>query len=296
MELLDIQAPVYTRLAWTTPAAQSRWALPVHNINRVWAALERELVLQGHRQACQQPMNLQEYEATLKWAERFDLNVGLIKVVKPWQGFAHKYEEADPQDPSAYRVTVVTRDPALCAAFMLGSLSNEEQGEAFGYPPCCREWFCRVFPKYADPVWHVALNSPRLISYQSNYEITLAQNPLSNPFLRYSGIRLASHIPCSVHCEGTEGISQAVLQLLGKTFGSNLSEDVLTLLSMPLEWTGLKGIAIVKTPVLQICVGSVPCYPKYTVRLTQSDPVLAYPEGSADGAVFPYRVLTNCST
>jgi hypothetical protein len=287
MNLIKMVAPVYSRLVWMSPAAKARWETPINDINKVWGELERLLVLHGHRAACQQPLNLADYNTCLQWAEEHDLNVGLIRIVKPWQGFAHRYEGADEKDPSAFRVVAITRDPKLCADFVAQKLSDDQQGEAFGYPKCCRTWFPEVFPKYLDPVWQTATNSKFEVNGQ--YSVAVKQNPLTSPFLRYTGVRLVNYISCSMQCEPSEAYARLVLEVITKEYGQKLVDDIMALLSMNLEWSANKGIALIKTPVLQICSGSVPCYPKHTVHLVQEDPALAYPECSVEGVRFPYR-------
>ena len=111
MKLLDIKPPLYSRIVWMSPKAKERWEPVVQKLNVAWGNLERLLVLDGYRAACQQPLNVSDYNALLAWALKHDLNVGLVRIVKPWQGFAHRYEGASEDDPTALRVAVITKDP-----------------------------------------------------------------------------------------------------------------------------------------------------------------------------------------
>jgi hypothetical protein len=61
---------------------------------------------------------------------------------------------------------------------------------------------------------------------------------------------------------------------------------LLEILSWPVEWSALHGIAEIKTPVLKVCTRTDATPSKYVVR-RQGD---AYPEEGAKGLTFAYRL------
>jgi len=77
-------------------------------------------------------------------------------------------------------------------------------------------------------------------------------NPLNNILLRWVGIRLVSHLPCSHECKATEKIARSNVEL-GKKLGyGNEINEIIELLSMPIRYSALHGIAEITTPFCKI--------------------------------------------
>lgn len=232
---------VMTRTVWNTQDDKSQWDGRMQAISAAWPTIERQLVLTGYRHAVLQPLRGVEYADALAWAANNGLKVRKVRSVKPWNGFSHRYEDYD--GPDAYHVTAIA-----CEAEML-----EEPEKYLGYPECCVEFFNRTFPMgLADPMWQWAgeTSGPVLAS------------PFANPLLRYINIRFAPHIPCSPQCSSSVGIASAAAKLMDP----ELMKWTTELLSMPISWDCYRGVAIVKTPIFSLIVGSNPTSERYVVN------------------------------
>jgi hypothetical protein len=64
------------------------------------------------------------------------------------------------------------------------------------------------------------------------------------------------------------------------------------ILSWPVEWSALHGIAEIKTPLLKICTKTDATAGKSTVRWVGE----SYPEEGAQGLCFPYAARQNLTT
>jgi hypothetical protein len=99
------------------------------------------------------------------------------------------------------------------------------------------------------------------------------------------GIKLALHYPCSFDCQATLHLADNFIQLGNAHHLESAMEDLLQILSWPIQWTALHGIAEIKTPVFKASTNTDATANKYTVRLVSEN----YPPQALKGAVFPYR-------
>jgi hypothetical protein len=84
--------------------------------------------------------------------------------------------------------------------------------------------------------------------------------------LRYIGIRVGFHIPCSFACKETIAVGQQRMDLMrAKNEGS--AKLLVSLLSMPISWDCYHGAAIVRTPIFYIITSSCPSINRYVVEV-----------------------------
>ena len=95
------------------------------------------------------------------------------------------------------------------------------------------------------------------------------------------GVRAFSHLPCSFDCESTRQIGEKNLSLLP----SDAKEIGLEILSWPVEWSALHGIAEIKTPILKVSTRTDVTTTKYTLRLKSNK----YPKKGISGVNFPFK-------
>ena len=107
----------------------------------------------------------------------------------------------------------------------------------------------------------------------------------TNMLWRWIGVRAVPHLPCSFDCAGTIRFGEQFLAL-GRRLG--YAEEIgwiEEILSWPVEWSALHGIAEVKTPVLKMITATDATPYKYTVQIKGEK----YPSEGATGLYFPYR-------
>jgi hypothetical protein len=119
---------------------------------------------------------------------------------------------------------------------------------------------------------------------QIDNEIEVNAFSLSNILWRWVGVRLVPHLPCSFDCQASEEIAKNMVKI-GKEIGFEEEMDwIVEILSWPVEWSALHGIAEIKTPILKISTRTDAFPVPYVVRYLGGN----YPEDGAKGLGFPY--------
>ena len=73
----------------------------------------------------------------------------------------------------------------------------------------------------------------------------------ANILWRWMGVRAVPHLPCSFACPGTVEFANSLMGL-GREIGYGAEmEGIEEILSWPVSWSALHGIAEVKTPILK---------------------------------------------
>jgi hypothetical protein len=99
------------------------------------------------------------------------------------------------------------------------------------------------------------------------------------------GVRAVPHLPCSFACAPTRSLAERFLEI-GRAAGWAQEMDwIIELLSAPMEWSCLHGIAEVKTPLYKVSATTDATGSKLTVRWRGR----AMPAASARGLRFPYQ-------
>lgn len=270
---------------WLSREAKETWRYPIGRISQFIQELEVLSVVKDHRKCTWQTIA----EETLpKCAERWG-EMGLVTLsvrrVGKWQGFAHKHIEVKPGE-SANVCVILSKsmDDAKKYAATHDRGDNDEQGHWLGFPKCCREFFCDIWPKgYYDPIWQVAQAKATSVVSNEGRKIRVKGHPHSNPVLRYIGLRTCFHIPCSFNCKDTIEISEQRLELARET-NPELTKTLETLFSMPMSWDCLKGIAVIRTPIFYVITSSVACKYKHVVEIEGE----CIPKGAKKGTCYPF--------
>jgi Methyltransferase small domain len=264
----------FTRTMWASGGAQAVWEPAVQRYGGVWEQIERLSVLAGIRAAALQSVSPGDLAALSAWAA----SQGLAAIPLAQEGAADGYSATPvpvaPGGPWRYRVAIARAGDAAAVAAAWGD--DERLGRLLGYPACCREFFRRVWVEAGrvDTTWEMA-------------ETAGTEGPAeANILLRWLGVRLVPHLPCSFSCAATAELGRQ-LAALGRASG--FAEDVgraLEMLAWPVEWNALHGIAEVRTPVCKVSTRT----DATADRLIVQRPGSAYPAEGVAGLAFPYRV------
>lgn len=247
MRLLHgFRPPVCTRMVWHSAAHQRHWEDRIRVINDAWPVAERESVRQGVRGACEQLLRQDQYLAILAWATSYGLHVSLLRSVKAFEGFAHRYEPG-----TDYLVTAIAADREML----------RDHVPHLGYPRCCVRAFEALFPIIMDPIWQWA-GGPDWGKESGTRRLAVKMAPGCNPLLRYISVRLSPHIPCSATCKQSETLAEQIAGLLPERERA----DVRELLSLPATWDSYRGVTIVKTEPFRLVVGTDPLADRHIVE------------------------------
>lgn len=271
------------RTVWVSNKAREIWENRIAELSQFIQELEVISVAKGQRKCTWQTIREDTLIACSKrWAE-----MGLVtlptKRVGNWEGFAHKHVEVKPGERANICVILsksITDALRYYNAHETGD--NDIQGDSLGFPSCCRDFFCDVWPKgYIDPIWQAALNSE--IVEKSDHALRIKAHPYSIGILRYIGLRVSFHIPCAFNCKPTIKIAEQRMKLAEEIKPGKI--DILkSLLSMPMSWDCLKGIAVIRTPIFYIISSSVACVDRYVIEV-EGDFI---PDGAKPGLVYPF--------
>ncbi|HWC39179.1 MAG TPA: class I SAM-dependent methyltransferase [Acidimicrobiales bacterium] len=287
MERLDFRLPDFTRLAWVTDQAERVWRPRLERIATAWAETEWRAVLAGVR-SCAVTMASPEDFLTMgaAWAEE-GLNALPVEMTGvSGQPYSATGVPAQAGQPFVFRF-VVGR-PADVAAFKKAWDDGDQEviGDFLGYPPCCREFFRRVWVDDAmvDTTWPMAVSTAGAEAGTTTIETT--GPPEANILWRWMGVRAVPHLPCRLDCAATVELGARLIEV-GRQAGFAQEMDWLTeILSWSVEWSALHGIAQVKTPVLKVSPRTDATARRYVVRRRGS----THPPEGVRGVAFPFEV------
>ncbi|MEM9454145.1 MAG: hypothetical protein AAGF11_08190 [Myxococcota bacterium] len=162
---------------------------------------------------------------------------------------------------------------------------HDRLGALLGYPACCREFFREVVAQgFADPVWPYALRN-RARESSEGVDCELHGDPRLNLLLRRIGVRAVPHTPCALDCASSLALADQFFDLgirLGYHAELAWQREVL---SWPMAWSMLHGIAEVKTPVFKLSCDTDGTAERYVVHWRGD----GFPAEGARGLCFPYR-------
>jgi hypothetical protein len=279
----------FTRIIWHSEDARSVWAPRIAKINQVWGQMERQAVVEGVRDACLTFVDPQNLPEVSLWAAVR----GLVVLPLATNGVASQYSSTSTAvvagRPFQYRIVLTRPEFAeRWAKAWAGELDNQAVGEMLGYPPCCRAFFEQVWvkDKGVDTTWEMGCNSAGEKT-ELSVRIPYGSPPEANIMLRWLGVRLVPHLPCSFGCSATVHSAQQFAELARKEHPEVVAW-IYEMLEWPIEWSSLHGIAEVRTPVLTISTRSNATGKKIVVQREGTN----YPEEGASGLRFPFRVVT----
>jgi hypothetical protein len=289
VKLLDFEMPQFTRIQFVSKEAKEYWESRINKARMAKRELEYLSILHDLRDCATIHVPATDLEAKMyEYAKNGMILFPVVKVNSS-MGVSHKHFIAENGQPfSWFCVLTKSMEKALEFTEAYRNEDHVKMGDLLGYPSCCSIAFSdRVSKGYFDPMFQVAESTKKdFVKNQKETFIRLnSKTPWEiNPFLRYIGIKLIPHIPCSFSCEHSLKMAKQWLDL-GETHKVGGLEELKEILQFSIEWDALKGIAYISTPIFKIEKNSVTCYPKYVV---QKEGTL-FPKYAAKGLKFPFN-------
>lgn len=285
--LKNFESIQFMRIVWNSEDARDTWEGELSHLATVVSDLEYLSVTAEHRECAWRTIDAEELPAFTKKMNAFGLITTPVRYVGKWEGFSHKTIEPEKGKPKNVSVVISKRlESAIEFREAYENSDNATQGELLGFPKCCIQSFRDTWEEgYVDPIWQIAMNTRGVTTFSdSSYEqkaVIETAHPYSNPLLRYIGLRVGFHIPCSFDCKETIALSEERMQL-----AEEKDRKVLTaLLSMPVTWDSVHGIGIIKTPIFTLLIQSNSTEQKFAVEVSGK----FFPKESSSGNCFPYR-------
>ena len=282
-ERLQFVLPDFARHSWVSEAAQAIWQPRIERVGRAWLDIGWRSVVEEVR-AC-----------GLLW-----LRPEMVSAIVPeWEAFRLSALRLNQGSDRAATPLSTSALDMMCIA--VGSLQaitqlrdamaksdHDTVGRLLGYPPCCRAFFRKIWieQRCIDTTWAMATNTTPP-SDDRSIEIHLQGgcSQLANILWRWLGVRAVPHLPCRFDCPVTIAFGERLLQVGDQDGYSDEVQWIREMLSWPVEWSGLHGIAEIKTPILKIATRTDATAQKYIVRWTGTE----FPKEGAIGIHFPYR-------
>lgn len=126
------------------------------------------------------------------------------------------------------------------------AINNEVLGEVLGYPKCCRDFFHRTWGTgQIDTTW------------DQYAETGDPDGPIeANMLWRWKNIRWVSHLPCSFQCAATIEMGRKTREAVKKHGLVEEAKIIDTVLSWPVRWSSVNGIAEIVGPAIKVSVNS----------------------------------------
>lgn len=283
---LAFQLPDFTRIAWTSDATRKVWEPRIERIGRAWYELGWQSVALGMRACFVASLSADDYlRESARWIERGLVSIPLRLYGRCDQSYSTTPEPPKPGEPVGFRVAV--GNPAALKEYQRAwSLrDHDKMGELLGYPACCRSFFNEVWieSQCLDTTWPMASNGRSTKS--DGLTLVVGGRPETNILLRWMNVRAVNHLPCSFECDASVEVAQAYLSAARRCGFEKEMDWTAEMLSWPVEWSALHGIAEIKTPVARVSSRTDATANKYVVRRETH----SYPEQGAHGLRFPYR-------
>ena len=160
-------------------------------------------------------------------------------------------------------------------------------GRLLGFPDCCIAFFRRTWVDEGcvDTTWAMAANGGALDDSGRSIEINADAPFQANILWRWMGPRAVPHLPCSFTCPATVAFADMLLAF-GRDCGKAAEVEWLEeILSWPVSWSALHGIAEVKTPVLKASTRTDATAHEFIVRRHGR----RLPAEAVAGLGFPFR-------
>ena len=285
-ERLPFRLHDFTRLSWTSGRARGVWEPRIERIMKAWLEIEWRAVAAGVRACAVRPMWLPDLVSEApRWAEAGLATLPLELEGATGSSYSAVSEKLRLDSPFRVRVVIGGIDELVAFKRAWDDADQETIGGMLGYPPCCREFFRDIWVEHGmiDPTWPMAAASPGDEPQARTIEID--GPPQANILWRWMGVRAVPHLPCRSDCEATIELADQMLAV-GRDGGFEEEVDwLLEILSWPLEWSALHGIAVIKTPVLKVTTMTDATPSSYVVRREGT----RFPREGARGLEFPYR-------
>lgn len=255
MKIPKVDLHPFTKVAWKTKELKEIWAERILRVARAYNNAEYSLVKSGVRPCAVVHIDWYNADTIIEKITTDGLVYLPIRWSKKYQGFSHKHFFTQKGDPESFIYGVLSNSLESAKQFREAELNNKVDhkriGELLAYPECCINAFNKRWGDgIIDPLFEAAevVADKREVINGGTEVIYAKSHPYANPFLRYFGIRITSHLPCSIQCKETIEIGEAWIKAMRES-DEEAADWAVEILSMPVKWNILKGIAQVETPL-----------------------------------------------
>jgi len=264
-----------TKVVWWDTSSKETWEPRMARISKLYNDAELATVLAGMRRVYVYHVNSDGFDRSYEFLRKNNLVYFPTNKSGIYQGFSHKHMPVEQGKPyMLYGAAVKADDLEAGELFTEYSLSTPTNhsgiGRLLGYPECCIKFFESDWGKKSvDPIFEAALNTKGAKKDSEDLEdattVEVACHPYCNNMFRYFGGRITPHLTHSLQCEATIKWGEEWIEIM-KQIDPEATRWVIELLSMPLTWNCLKGVAIIDTPIFRGVTNSDMTQTRKTVK------------------------------
>jgi hypothetical protein len=211
---------------WKSDEARAAWEPVLNRAVDAWAQIELASVTSGLRSSALVQLTRDELPIAAEDCARVGLELSVI---------------AD--EGIEFRCAVHKPGLALSWHKVWKEQDHERIAEVLRFPGCCAEFFMNKW---------IGEDSRDVTRFMPTIEGPWE----SNIMLRWLGVRLVPHLPCSGDCEKTINQARRFLKI-GEECGADVTA-LERLLRLPVQYNAHNGLAIVETPYFRFAVSSDP--------------------------------------
>jgi hypothetical protein len=289
-DALDFVLPRFSRQVWTSVSARDEWEPRIERIRAALQDVTLESVSRGVRAAGLLQVRDGELDPLAgRCADRGLAVVSLKHTPSPKSSasvtapIAMQALVCGPMPAGTETVMVVRSAAAETIGGWWGDAVSAELATRLGYPPCCRQFLGEmVDQRRLDATWSVAINSDWEANNPSH--ISIRAKPETNMLWAPLGVTPVPHVPCTFGCAASRHVGQQIIDL-ARAQGYDAEIGWMRLmLSWPISWSALHGIAETKTPILKMLTRTDATAAKYTLDW-HGKPA---PDSAPTGLTFPH--------
>ena len=280
--LLGFTLPNFTRMSWTSEAARSVWSDRFRRILLIWPKLEYKSAAAGIRPCALIKSTNEAYRELSAMCKQDGLHSLLLTA--SGRSLPNVDSARDrPETHDGIAALIGSSDDVVKFQELWEQDDHLGVGTMLGYPRCCTTAFAEEYSAGAplDSTWRIASAS---VAEGDAEQLEIVAPPLINVLWRWIGIRAIPHLPCCFTCEPALALAEQFIALAGATGFADEGKWIRQILSWPVQWSALHGIAEIKTPMLKFITRTDATANKYTVKWKGS----GYPIEGATGLSFPF--------
>lgn len=230
---------------WASPQAQRVWEPRLRLASRTWEALESVSVAAGVRSSSLQTILPEKLPARVRLAYEAGLSLTVLgSTLSPPEYTAGQALNGKP----ALRAAL--HRPGLEKEWFKAWDTNDDDlmGRLLGFPKCCREFFEGAWKTpWTEHGWRDT----------TPFMPTLDGPVRTNILLRWLGVRLVPHLPCSGDCKPSAAFADRIVAV-GRAGGMDAGIDALEeLLGLKMNWSACHGIMEVVTHIFRFRASTV---------------------------------------
>jgi len=250
MQRINYRLAEFTRFSWANDEARTVWEPRIRNVGDCLNELEWRSILEGVRACALTSVAPDQLESFAAMLANNGLTMVSLEKVAVQDLYANSFKRPQEGEPFHYWCAIGRASDVHLFESAYSRHDDGAIGRLLGYPSCCIDFFNRVWVNegFVDTTWPMAQNTAnkRVIS-PTHLEIEEASS--GNQLLRWLGMRVAIHLPCSFDCQPTVELAKK-LTGVARSAGFHQEMDWLEeMLSWPIEWTALNGHLEITTPV-----------------------------------------------